>query len=181
MELSKLEGKIIGICQLKLTNDLHGGLVKDMISFKYEESMQMVGLSFDKGNSEFKDLSLQDQKRVILASKLQDSIIVLDNFFDYFNYKDQQYFKLILKRIASYGKKIIIIESKIDYFLNFVDTIYFKNDKVYKTNDFFDDRLYVKNEMPKIVKFSYQCGEYLDKKYTDLYELIKAIYRGKKW
>src|SRR5574344_2846818 len=104
MELSKLEGKIIGICQLKLTNDLHGGLVKDMISFKYEESMQMVGLSLDKGNSEFKDLSLQDQKRVILASKLQDSIIVLDNFFDYFNYKDQQYFKLILKRIASYGK-----------------------------------------------------------------------------
>ena len=180
MELEKLNGNIIGICEYRKSKLIDNRLVKDIIDIKPIDSLKMVKLNSNIMNIPFNELSIQEKKKVILASKLQDKVIILDNFMLYFNYEEQQYFKKLFKRICKYNKKIILIEPNYNYLLNLVDTIYLKDKQINIITDFYDERLYKKINQPPIIEFITKMQKRGIKiaNYTEFNELLKAIYRS---
>ena len=97
--------------------------------------------------------------------------------------KDLEYFSTLFKRIANYGRKIILVDKNMEMFINCVDHIYIIEDEkiVYETKNIFDNILVKYIDVPKIVEFinnSSKNGIRLDY-YTELDELLKAIYRIK--
>ena len=109
MELDKLKGSIIGIVSsYEVDNKKYNNyLVKDIIGSKVNEALKMVGLANEKQNEYFQNLSSKDQNKVILASMLNEKIIVLYDFTKGMNNKDLTFFKNLFKKIASY-KNIIM-------------------------------------------------------------------------
>ena len=185
MELSKLEGSIIGVItkDIKGHDDYKDVIVKDIIPKKITDSLKMVNLEENIQNKTFKELSSRDKNKIILASQLQNDIIILYDFTKGMLKKDLEYFKKLFKRIANYGKKIILVTKDANLFLGCVDKIYLiEDDKVvYQTDDCFDLAIYNNIDMPLMVEFIQDCydlGIHLDA-YTDINELIKAIYRIK--
>ena len=185
MDLNKLEGNIIGILSTDklLKNDYKNKKVKDIIPYKFEQSLKMVGLKEEIANVIYEELSSREKSKVILASKLNEKIIVLENFSKGLIKKDFDNFKRLFKRLTNYNKKIILIDNNLELFLNCVDSIYIiDNDKIaYKTDNIFDPTIYLNSDSPKIVEFTYLSedeGIHIDE-YKELDELIKAIYRIK--
>lgn len=185
MELEKLEGSIIGVITDKgmEIDDFKDMVVAQIISKRIDDALKMVNLEAEVKEKKFNDLSSMEKNKVILASKLHDEVIILNNFTKGLIKKEKEYFKKLFKRIASYNHKIILVTKDTDMFLNCTDTIYIINDDkvVYHTNDYFDATLYINADTPPIVDFIYKCqdlGIRLDE-YTDINELIKAIYRIK--
>ena len=184
MELENLEGKIIGvITNENQVEDFSNKKVNEIILFKVDDSLKMVGLPIDLKNKIYDDLSSRDKSKVLLASKLNNKCIILRDFSKGLIKKDIEIFKILFKKIASYDKKIILIDHNLELFINCVDKIYnIENDEiVYSTNNIFDKKLYSHIDMPQIVKFIFKCKEFginLDE-YNELDELIKAIYRIK--
>ena len=118
-----------------------------------------------------------------MASKLHDKEIVLVNFSRGLLKKEISYFKSLFRKVVSYNRRIILIDKNAELFLNCVDRIYvINNDTVkYDTIDIFDKILELYIDPPQIVEFSNRCekmGIRLDH-YTELDELLKAIYRIK--
>lgn len=184
MELSSLNGRIIGIISDDFKEyDYQDKLVKDLITKKVDASFKMVKLDNSVLNEKFSDLPLGDKNKVILANQLHNQEIILVNFSKGLIKKDLDYFKSLFKKIANYGKKIILVEKRMDLFLNCVDRIYVINeDEIkYETIDIFDKTLGLYADYPKIVEFYFKgidLGVRLDQ-YTELDELLKAIYRIK--
>lgn len=184
MELEKLDGNIIGVISLdfKLEN-FNGKKVKEIIVKKVNESLKMVKLNSDVLDKNFEELSSREMNKVILASKLQNKVILLVNFSKGMLKKDLEYFKALFKKIRSYGRKIILIDCNAELFIGLVDHYYvITNQQIkYETKDAFDRVLENYIEMPPIVKFINHCefeGIRLDH-YYELDELLKAIYRIK--
>lgn len=184
MELSTLEGNIIGIVSRENNNpDYEEKLVSEIIINKLEDSLKMVNLDPSIADKKFSDLSSMDKNKIILASQLQQDKIILYDFSKGMLKKDLSFFKRLFKKIVTYGKKIYLYSKDAELFINCVDNIYILNEDeiVFKTNDIFDPTLYIEMETPGIVRFIYKCedlGIHLDE-YTDINELIKAIYRIK--
>lgn len=184
MELNSLNGNIVGvIIDDYPSDDFKDSLVRDIIVKKVPESLKMVKLDESFLDKKFSDLSIRNKEKVILASKLHDKEIVLVNFSQGLIKSDFNYFKTLFKKIASYNRKIILVDKNTDLFLNCVDRIYvINNDEIkYETVDIFDKILKLYVDLPKIVEFSLKCesdGIRLDH-YTELDELLKAIYRIK--
>ena len=185
MELDKLKGSIIGIVSsYEVDNKKYNNyLVKDIIGSKVNEALKMVDLANEKQNEYFQNLSSKDQNKVILASMLNEKIIVLYDFTKGMNNKDLTFFKNLFKKIASYNRKIILFERNANFFFNLVDYIYvIKNEKiVFETTSVLDEELYDYIERPPLIEFVYlaiQKGIKLDY-YEDFNDLLKAIYRLK--
>lgn len=186
MELENLEGNIIGVISksLKPTKTLNK-LVGELIPFKTTEALQMVGLPLEIKEKQLADLSSRDKNKVILASKLQDKTIILYDFSKGMLKKDLDNFKRLFKKIVSYNRKIILVDNNPELFINCVDKIYVieNNEIEYLTDDLFDVALYKtkKIDPPEIVRFIYLCKEegVNLSHYTEIDELIKAIYRIK--
>lgn len=184
MELSTLNGNIIGVISNNYKeDDFKDLLVKDIIVNKTKESLKMVKLDETILDKKFSDLSSNYQNKVILASKLHDKEIVLVNFSRGLLKKEISYFKSLFRKVVSYNRRIILIDKNAELFLNCVDRIYvINNDTVkYDTIDIFDKILELYIDPPQIVEFSNRCekiGIRLDH-YTELDELLKAIYRIK--
>ena len=184
MELNELTGRIVGVISSDYrVDDFDDKTVKEIVIKKVNESLKMVKLDESILDKKFSDLSSRNKNKVILASKLHDKEIILVNFSKGLLKKDYGYFKTLFKKIVTYNRKIILVESKMDLFINCVDRIYVINNKEikYETLDVFDKILLLYADQPKIVEFCYKCekmGIRLDH-YTELDELLKAIYRIK--
>ena len=184
MELSNLKGRIIGIISNSYKNiDYRDKDVKDIITKKVNESLKMVKLDESVLTKKFNDLSISNKNKVILASKLHDKEIVLYDFSSGLTSKDMNYFKTLFKKISTYNRRIFLVNKNSEMFLNCVDRIYVINDDEvkYDTSDIFDKILGLYIDPPKIVEFANKCeklGVRLDH-YTELDELLKAIYRIK--
>ena len=180
----ELDGKIIGIISNDFKEEeLSGKKVKDIITKKTDEALKMVKLDSSIKEELFDNLSSRDKGKVILASHLHEKEIKLVNFSKGMIKKDLEYFNNLFKRIISYGRKIILIDKNTELFLNCVDHIYIIEDEkiVYETKNLFDNILTKYVDVPKIVEFintSSKNGIRLDY-YTELDELLKAIYRIK--
>ena len=183
MELSSLEGNIIGVISEDYKNeDYSGKVVKDIVLKKASDALKMVGLGENTLECNFDDLSHGNQNRVILASKLQDKSIILNNFSIGLTNKDIDFFKKLFKRISGYGRKIVLVDINSILFFNLVDKVYvLSNEILYETSDMFDKSLSKYIDLPKIVEFTNKSENKGIKinHYKELDELLKAIYRIK--
>lgn len=181
----ELDGNIIGIIKEEKEENYDGLRVNEIVTYKKEEALKMVKFDIEKENTLFEELSSKDKNKVILAKKLHDKEIKLVNFSKGMLKKDIEYFQNLFKKITNYGRKVILIDKSGDIFLNCVDHIYvIEEDKIiYETTTIFDKYLEKYIDLPKIVEFinrSEEQGIRLDQ-YTELDELLKAIYRIKSW
>lgn len=148
-----------------------------------DKAFKMVGLSKDILDKNINELSLSEQFKLDLATKLDKDIIIIGNLSKNLIYKDIEYIKkLLIKLNNDYHKKIIVIDEDVNIFFNLVKYMYvIRNKKViYKTDNFYSDELYKYCKMPKIIEFIKYVNE--DKKRLneniDIYELIKDMYRS---
>ena len=184
MELSSLNGSVIGVIADNYKRyDFKDTLVSEIITKRIEETLKMVKLESSVLEKRFSDLSSRNKEKVILASKLHDKEIILVNFSEGLIKSDLDYFKTLFRRVTKYKKKVILIDKNTELFLNCVDRIYvLEDDSIkYETVDIFDKILELYVDLPKIVDFANRCekvGVRLDH-YTELDELMKAIYRIK--
>lgn len=184
MELSSLKGNIIGVISNDYANaDYSNKLVSEIVTKKPEAALKMVGLSENVLTYNFSDLSLGNKNKIILASKLNDSVITIINFSQGLTKKEMEFFKRLFKKITGYNRKIILVDKNSELFLNCVDNLYVinKNSIVYNTNDLYDEKLEEYMDLPKIVQFkiaSNNKGISINH-YSELDELLKAIYRIK--
>ena len=183
MELSSLKGNIIGVISKDYVEDDYSGkLVKDIVLNRASDALKMVGLSESTLECKFDDLSHGNQNRVVLASKLQDKCIILNNFSIGLTNKDIEFFKKLFKRISSYGRKIVLVDTNSNLFFNLVDKVYVISKEImYETGDMFDKALGEYIDLPKIVEFTNKSENKGIKinHYKELDELLKAIYRIK--
>ncbi len=183
MELSNLNGNIIGVVSNDYKRIEYENMkVSDIVLNKKEAALKMVGFLSDITNTYFSDLSIGNQNRVILASKLQDKCIILINFSIGLTKKDMEFFKKLFKKLTLYDKKIILVDSNSEIFFNLVDNIYVINKEIiYSTSNIFDKNLSKYMDLPKIVEFTQKCENKGIKinHYNEKDELLKAIYRIK--
>lgn len=181
MELSSLNGNIIGVINYDI-KESYNGLVKDIVIKKTEQALKMVGLTEEVLDKNFEDLSFRDKNKVILASKLQEKIIVLNNFSRGLTKKDIEFFKSLFKKVVKYDRKIILIDKNGELFIDLVDNIYvFNNEEVLNFKSLYDNDLVNWIQLPKIVEFTQKTLENGVKinEYKEIDELLKAIYRIK--
>lgn len=149
-------------------------------------SLKMVGLDDSFLVKYVSDLSTVELKRVNLALALfMNAKIIFLNYYEVgLTSREQNQLKRLLSKLSKmYNKTIIVCSNDISIYLDIVNYIaIFRNGELVfdGTNlDIYNDRLYEYIEMPEIVSFI----KYAKKKkhvfdsYTDIKELLKAIYR----
>lgn len=148
-----------------------------------EKALIMVKLPNNIINKDISDLTDQEKWKLDLARKLHDDVIIVGNLSLSLNKKEITYMKkLLLKLKNDYHKKIVIIDNKVDVFFDLVTHIFvIKNNNIlYSTDNFFDNTLYKFVKMPDIIRFIkiVNKDKNILKENTDIYELIKDIYRS---
>lgn len=174
MELGKLNGSIIGVISDIDIKESIKEYVKDMIIKKPSQALKMVGLDDTYLDKEFTSLSLRNQNKVLLASKLQDKVIVLKDFSQGLLKKDIEFYKNLFKKIIKYNKKIILIDKDTNLFINCCDKIYEINEESIKEIDIYDTDA----SIVEFVNYSANLGIKINH-YIEFDELLKAIYRIK--
>ena len=183
MEINTLPGTIIGLIgNFNLKDDYNNMKIKDILGEKSDKALKIVNLTIDE-NTLFNDLATDDKNKVILAKKLNDEVIILNDFTKGFNHRERLFYKNLLKKISTYNRKIILISNDIDFFIKLVDHIYVieNNNIIYETENIFEDKLYEYVDKPKIIEFvslAKDKGINIDY-YEEFNDLLKAIYRLK--
>ena len=184
MEIKELVNKweIIGLVS-DYNSSVKEGMVKELKVNNIVNAIKMVLLDESYLDKNIQDLTLNEQFKIDLMTKLNNDIIIVGNLSKVLNYKDIEYFKkLFLKLNNNYHKKIVIIDKDVNVFFNCVKKIIVLKNKelLYETNDFYDMELYKYVKCPKIVEFINYVNDngHLLNKTTDIYELIKDIYRS---
>ena len=176
--------KIIGVIanyQCSISGDK---LVRNILSTSKKEKLLIkFNLSTELLDKNFSQLSVSEKLKIDLLSKLNQDIIVIGNLSSSLIYRDRMIILKLLKKLnENYNKKIIIIDDDMNSLMNICNYfLVLKNKKiVYKTENVYDNKLYNYCRKPEIVDFVFRAKEKNIKleDYTDLYELIKAIYRS---
>lgn len=150
------------------------------------DSLKLVHLSLEVLDKKMNVLSKSEVVKVELAILLIHNVdtLVLYKFDSYFMEKELAYFKKLFKKLVlKYGKTIVLLDSKLEFLFDLVDRIVVKNEKdeleVFVTPNFYEERLLELLGTPKIVEFVkyVNCNGKKLLPYTDMKELIKAIYR----
>lgn len=173
---------IIGIIS-SYNSNFNVEIVNELKIKNQDKAFKMVGLSNDILDKNINELSLSEQFKLDLATKLDKDIIIIGNLSKNLIYKDIEYIKkLLIKLNNDYHKKIIVIDEDVNIFFNLVKYMYVIRNKeiIYSTDNFYSDELYKYCKMPKIIEFIKYVNK--DKKRlnenTDIYELIKDVYRS---
>lgn len=148
-----------------------------------DNALKMVGLDNDVKNKLYSELSLSEQFKVDLMTKLNKDIIIIGNMSKCLIYKDMEFIKkLLIKLNNDYHKKIVVIDEDVNVFFDLVKYICVINNKeiIYETTDFFDDKLYKYCKIPKIIEFIKYVNKDGKKLNNNIlvYELIKDMYRS---
>lgn len=176
--------KIIGVIANYKCSLPSNKLVKNIItSPKKEKLLIKFNLSIELLDKKFSQLSISEKFKIDLLSKLNEDIIIIGNLSSSLIYRDRMMIIKLLKKLNdNYNKKIIIIDDDMSVLMKICNYfLVLKNKKiVYKTEKIYDDKLYDYCRKPKIVDFIYKANNnnVQLEKYTDVYELIKAIYRS---
>ena len=159
------------------------------ISKHIDDSLTMVGLDSSYMDRDIDTLSYTEKKRLSLATVLSynPEVIILDNFFKGFTYRDKEYFrKLFIKLKTKYKKTIILLTNDLVSTFMFVDKIYVINNGnlvlAGAKELYYQDKLYKYTDIPKIVEFTKyaQLMGHDINEYTELKELLKELYRNVK-
>lgn len=175
-DILNLEFDIIGVVTPRINLPKLTGTLKDVVSYKTEDSLKIARLEISNLDS----LSTKEFSKLQLANQLNKDVIVLYDFSKGLSRKELNYFKIVFKRIVGHNKKIILVSRDVDFLAMMCDHFAIYTNRVLcYTDDIYDNKLYKYIDMPKIVKFikyANSKGAMLNKT-TDLNELIKDIYR----
>jgi len=153
---------------------------------KLISSLKLVNLSSEILNRDLKILSSTEYLKIelVIALILNLKTLILYQFDKYFMEKDLAFFKRLLKKlVVKYNKTIVLIDSNFSFMLDFVDRLVLLTDnnavKVYDKEDFYNNELEDYIEIPNIIDFVkyVNCDKKILNNYTDIKELIKAIFR----
>lgn len=150
------------------------------------DALKMVGLDETYYKRNPLELSLTEQKKVMLASILtyNPKVIIFDEFEKGLNNQDKENIIRLIKMLKNkYNRTIIVISNDINFLLNFVDYYYVikEGSLVYSCTK---EELYNKGiekyfEIPNIINFIQLARERGSniKNHYDFNELIKGVYR----
>ncbi len=150
------------------------------------DSLKLVLLHEDILDKKMHRLSTTEFLKVSLAILLIKNVktLVFYQFDFYFMEKELSYFKKLFKKLVQkYHKTIILLDSRVTFLMDLVDRIVIRNEKneleVFVHPNFYEERLLELLGKPKIVDFIQYVNQNGHKilSYTDIKELIKAIYR----
>lgn len=153
---------------------------------KLISSLKLVNLSSKILDKDLKVLSATEYLKIELAICLILNLktIILYQFDKYFMEKELAFFKRLLKKlVVKYNKTVVLIDANLSFMLDFVDRLVLLEEnnviKVYDKEDFYNDELKDYMDIPNIidfVKYVNRDNKILNN-YTDIKELIKAIFR----
>lgn len=153
---------------------------------KLVSSLKLVNLSSKILDKDLKVLSATEYLKIELAICLILNLktIILYQFDKYFMEKELAFFKRLLKKlVVKYNKTVVLIDANLSFMLDFVDRLVLLEEnnviKVYDKEDFYNDELKDYMDIPNIidfVKYVNRDNKILNN-YTDIKELIKAIFR----
>lgn len=177
------DSNIIGVVSNYKSNLVLLGKIKDLKIKNINKALKIVGLDESFLDKSKDDLTISELWKIDLLTKLDKDIIIIGNLCDSLNSKDLEYMKKLFNKLAvTYHKKIVLIDKNITSFFGVCEKILVIKDKniIYKTNDFFDNKLYDYVNMPKIIEFIKYVNKDIKRidNTLDIYELIKDIYRS---
>ncbi len=185
MEIKELvqEKGIIGVISNYQNTLKKIGRVSDLLIHNMDNALKMVGLDSSYKDKLISDLTLSEYFKVDLMTKLREDVIIVGNLSLSLNYKEQEYMKkLLLKLYNEYHKKIVVIDNDVKVFFGLVKCVIVLKNKeiIFETDDFFQDELYKYTKCPEIIKFIKYVNQNQKRlqETTDIYELIKDIYRS---
>lgn len=149
-------------------------------------SLKLVHLEENVLDKKINILSSSEKLKVELAILLILNVdtIVFNRFDDYFMEKELLFFKKLFKKLVKkYLKTFIFLNSNLSFLFEFADRLIIKKSKknhvVIANPTFYEPELLSLVEIPSIVDFVKYLNENGKKilPYTDLKELLKAIFR----
>ena len=90
---------IIGICSTYQSNLNQNAFVKDLNIKDIDKALKIVDLDASIKDKAVKDLTLSEQFKVELATKLHDKTIIIGNLSNTLNYKTQEYMKKLFIKL----------------------------------------------------------------------------------
>ena len=175
--------KIVGIISNYKSQLKKSGKISDLDIKNIKKGLKIVGLNENILDKDISELSISEKWKIELLTKLQMDTIIVGNLSSSLILRDRELTKKLLKKLSNnYNKKIVVIDSDVNSFINLAENIIVLKDKniVYETTDFYDAELYKFVEKPKIIEFINYVNK-KDKKLNnnlEIYELIKDIYRS---
>lgn len=153
---------------------------------KIIEALKMVNLSEDYLLKKSNDLSNAEYNKLRLVSDLvnNEKIIILDYFDKGLCYKEKEYFKRLFKKLSkNYGINFYIKTNDFAFCIDLVDEyLLFKNNKIVKSvlkKDIYKEEVYKYYDKHTLVDFVVKSRKHnhLKDDYTDIKDILKAIYR----
>lgn len=150
------------------------------------DSLKLVHLEEDVLNKKLNVLASSEKLKAELAILLILNVdcIVFDYFDSYFMEKELLFFKKLFKKLVKkYQKTFVFLNSEFSFLFELTDRLIIKKSKknyvVIDTPTFYESELLSLIDMPPIVDFVNYLNENGHKilPYTDLKELLKAIFR----
>lgn len=161
----------------------------DKIDVRPIDALKMVGLDEKYYKRNPLEMSLTEQKKVMLASIIayNPDVIIFDEFEKGLNHQDRENIVRLIKLLKTkYNRTIIVISNDTNFLLNFVDYYYVikKGEVVFSCTK---EELYNKEidkhfEIPNIISFVLKArekGSNMVNQY-EINELIKEVYRDVK-
>ena len=169
-------------------NDYIKNKFNNLSEEKIKEAYKICLLNDKDLDKSLNVLSSSEIEKVELMIKLLENreVIILSDFEINFLNKELNYFKSLFKKmVTKYNKTIVLITNKLDKIMDLVDIILVvENKKVIlelSSSDIYSDRIYENNiDIPDIIEFVKMVRRKNIKMedYTDVKELIKAIFRS---
>ena len=169
-------------------NDYIKNKFNNLSEEKIKEAYKICLLNDKDLDKSLNVLSSSEIEKVELMIKLLENreVIILSDFEINFLNKELNYFKSLFKKmVTKYNKTIVLITNKLDKIMDLVDIILVvENKKVIlelSSSDIYSDRIYENNiDTPDIIEFVkiVRRKNIKMEDYTDVKELIKAIFRS---
>ena len=153
---------------------------------KIIEALKMVNLNEDYLLRKSNNLSTVEYNKLALVNDLvnKEKIIVLDHFEKGLCYKEKEYFKRLFKKISNdYGIQILIKTNDFSFCVDLVDEyIITENEKIIKRinrKDIYKENAFEYFDKHLLYDFVIKSRKYnhLKEDYTDIKDVLKAIYR----
>ena len=163
---------------------------KNTKSKKIIEALQMVNLNEEYLLKKSNDLSNNEYNKLRLASDLinNEKIIILDYFERGLCNREREYFKRLFKKLSrDYGINFYIKTNDFDYCMSFIDEyLIFDKNKIVKSvskKDIYTEEIYKYFDKHVLVDFVLSSRKYnhLKDDYTDIKDILKAVYRELEW
>lgn len=157
---------------------------------KILEALKMVNLTEDYLLKKSNDISNTEYNKLRLVNDLvnNEKVIILDYFDRGLCYKEKEYFKRLFRKLSkNYGISFYIKTNDFSFCINLVDEyLIFDKNRIVKNiskKDIYKEKVYEYYDKHQLIDFVLKSRNYnhLTDDYTEINDVLKAIYRELKW